>query len=153
MINLTDLNKRIAPYTASAHLTTMTDLDFFGFVVTVTAPDGRKMASATDEQRMIEPVVLSLIEMLEAQMNTKEFEDTYEPTDMVNSPAHYMHGGIETIELIKAFLTPEEFRGYLKGNVIKYRERAPYKGQMEQDYKKGARYWEWLQAETKGENR
>ena len=48
MINLTDLNKRIAPYTASAHLTTMTDLDFFGFVVTVTAPDGRKMASATE---------------------------------------------------------------------------------------------------------
>jgi hypothetical protein len=67
--------------------------------------------------------------------------------DMVNSPAHYMHGGIETIELIKAFLTPEEFRGYLKGNIIKYRDRAPYKGQTEQDYEKAVRYWEWLKGE------
>ena len=65
MINLTDLNKRIAPYTASAHLTTMTDLDFFGFVVTVTAPDGRKMASATEWEWMIESVALSLVNMLE----------------------------------------------------------------------------------------
>lgn len=75
MTNLTELNKRIAPYTASAHLTEMTDLHFFGFVVTVTAPDGRKMASATDGERMIEPIVLSLIDVLEAQMNTKEFEE------------------------------------------------------------------------------
>ena len=151
MIKLTDLNKRIAPYTASAYLTEMTDLDFFGFVVTVTAPDGRKMASATDEQRMVEPVVLSLVNMLEEQMNTKEFEDTYESADMVNSPAHYMHGGIETIELIKAFLTPEEWRGYLKGTLYAYRDRAPYKGQTEQDYEKAVRYWEWLQDELKGE--
>ena len=71
--------------------------------------------------------------------------------DMVNSPAHYMHGGIETIELIKAFLTPEEWRGYLKGTIYAYRDRAPYKGQKEQDYEKGVRYWEWLQAEFKGE--
>ena len=78
-------------------------------------------------------------------------QDTYESADMVNSPAHYMHGGIETIELIKAFLTPEEWRGYLKGNIIKYRERAPYKGYREQDYEKAVRYWEWLQAELKGE--
>lgn len=38
-------------------------------------------------------------------------------TDNVNHPAHYTQGGIECIEAIKASMTPEAFRGYLKGNV------------------------------------
>ena len=41
-------------------------------------------------------------------------------TDNVNHPAHYKVGGIETIDYIEAKLTPEEFRGYLKGNALKY---------------------------------
>lgn len=46
-------------------------------------------------------------------------------TDEVNHPEHYTHGSIECIDAIQAALTPEEFRGYLKGNIIKYiwRER------------------------------
>lgn len=49
-------------------------------------------------------------------------------TDMVNSPPHYTHGDIECIDAIRAALTPEEFRGYLKGNVIKYVWRERHKG-------------------------
>ena len=67
MLDLTDLNKRIAPYTASAYLTEMADVNFLGFVVTVTAPDGRKMASATEKEWMIEPVALSLVSMMEGK--------------------------------------------------------------------------------------
>lgn len=66
------------------------------------------------------------------------------PDDQVNSPAHYQHGGIETIDIIRAMLTADEFRGYLKGNIIKYRERAPYKGKTDEDYAKAKRYWQWL---------
>lgn len=51
---------------------------------------------------------------------------TEETADEVNSPSHYLQGGIECIDAIKAALTPEEYRGYLKGNVLKYvwRERT-----------------------------
>lgn len=44
----------------------------------------------------------------------------------VNHPAHYTQGGIECIDAIQAQLTPDEFRGYLKGNIAKYmwRERS-----------------------------
>lgn len=49
-------------------------------------------------------------------------------TDNVNSPAHYTRGGIECINAIKAALTPEEFRGYCKGNIIKYIWRERHKG-------------------------
>jgi len=41
--------------------------------------------------------------------------------DLINHPPHYQSdNGIECIEAIQAQLTEEEFRGYLKGNMIKY---------------------------------
>lgn len=46
--------------------------------------------------------------------------------DEVSGPSHYTQGSIECIDAIRAALTPEEFRGYCKGNAIKYvwRERT-----------------------------
>ena len=40
--------------------------------------------------------------------------------DMVNSPPHYLKGGLECIDVIRAALDEKEFRGYCKGNNIKY---------------------------------
>lgn len=51
--------------------------------------------------------------------------------DNVNHPAHYNGDGIECIEAIEAQLTPEEYRGYLKGNVAKYVWREKHKGGIE----------------------
>ena len=48
--------------------------------------------------------------------------------DMVNTPPHYTEGSIECIEAIEAQLTPEEYKGYLKGNVAKYLWREKHKG-------------------------
>ena len=53
--------------------------------------------------------------------------------DMVNHPPHYTAGGIETIDYIQAKLTPEEFRGYLRGNILKYSSRAGLKGDADED--------------------
>lgn len=60
--------------------------------------------------------------------------------DMVNSPSHYTAGGIETIEVIKAKLSEEEFAGYCKGNAIKYLTRANYKGRNLEDLQKASWY-------------
>ncbi|QDP62731.1 MAG: hypothetical protein Tp158DCM1229571_45 [Prokaryotic dsDNA virus sp.] len=52
--------------------------------------------------------------------------------DNVNHPSHYTaDGSIECIEAIEAQLTPEEYRGYLKGNVAKYVWREKHKGGIE----------------------
>ncbi len=64
-------------------------------------------------------------------------------SDNVNHPSHYKQGGIETIDFIKAKLTPEEYRGYLKGNVIKYLSRERHKGGAE-DIAKADVYMDWL---------
>jgi hypothetical protein len=46
-------------------------------------------------------------------------------SDPVDHPSHYTSSSIECIDAIRAALTPEEWRGYIKGNVMKYcwRER------------------------------
>ena len=59
--------------------------------------------------------------------------------DMVNSPPHYNKHGIECIMAIEAALTEEEFKGYIKGNVLKYTWRENYKNKVE-DLKKAAWY-------------
>jgi hypothetical protein len=51
--------------------------------------------------------------------------------DVVNHPSHYTDGSIEAIEAIEAALTNEEFRGYCKGNCIKYIWRERHKGGTE----------------------
>jgi hypothetical protein len=51
--------------------------------------------------------------------------------DMVNNPPHYNQSEIECIDAIRAALTPEEFRGYIKGNVIKYMWREQKKNKDE----------------------
>ena len=51
----------------------------------------------------------------------------------VDSPLHYTVGGFEALEVIKAKLTPEEYRGYCKGNILKYIMRANYKGTHDTD--------------------
>lgn len=47
--------------------------------------------------------------------------------NQVQHPEHYTKGEIECIDCIKAALTPEEFRGFCKGNVIKYVYREAVK--------------------------
>ena len=59
---------------------------------------------------------------------------------MVNSPPHYTVGGIETIDYIQAKLTPEEFRGYLLGNSLKYLSRLGKKSAVSDDLGKAAWY-------------
>ena len=51
--------------------------------------------------------------------------------DPVHSPPHYRQGDIECIDAIRAALTEEEFRGYCKGNALKYVWRERHKGQDE----------------------
>ena len=46
----------------------------------------------------------------------------------VNHPQHYQSSGLECIDAIQAQMTPEEFRGFLKGNVLKYLWRERMKG-------------------------
>ena len=55
--------------------------------------------------------------------------------DAVNNPAHYIAGGIETIDFIEA-----KKLGYNLGNVVKYITRADHKGNKLEDLRKAQWY-------------
>lgn len=57
----------------------------------------------------------------------------------VDHPAHYNAGGVECIDAIQAALTAEEFRGFCKGNALKYVWRERHKA-GDQDLEKGGWY-------------
>ena len=68
--------------------------------------------------------------------------DEYEKlNDSISAPSHYKQGSIECIDAIASALTDEEFRGYIKGNLIKYVWREKFKG-GDEDLKKIGKYIE-----------
>lgn len=71
--------------------------------------------------------------------------------DNVKHPNHYTAGKIECIEAIKESMTKEEYRGYLKGQVMKYIWRYQKKGKPLEDLQKAQQYLEWLIEEV-GQN-
>ena len=60
--------------------------------------------------------------------------------DPVNNPSHYNTGDVECIDGIKAALSTEEYRGYLRGAALKYLWRCTYKGKMKEDLSKAEWY-------------
>jgi hypothetical protein len=74
----------------------------------------------------------------------KQLKPIIVPPDNINQPAHYMVGGIETIDYMMAKSSPEEFKGHLRLTAIKYLSRAGHKDNVLQEYKKSAVYLNWL---------
>ena len=68
--------------------------------------------------------------------------------DPVDKPYHYNKGGIECIDAIKASMSVECFKGYLKGNILKYVWRYEEKGGI-QDLEKAKVYLSRLIEELK----
>jgi hypothetical protein len=56
--------------------------------------------------------------------------------DLINNPNHYHKGGIDIYEIMQVKLTPEEYRGFCKGNIMKYLFRCDLKGNTVQDLEK-----------------
>lgn len=83
---------------------------------------------------------------LENRLGTPEWDKPKEnpPEDKINHPSHYTSGDIECIDAIKASMSAEEYRGYLKGNALKYLWRYTKKGAPIEDLGKANWYIERL---------
>lgn len=77
------------------------------------------------------------------------------PTDTMNDavhhPQHYTLPGltVESVDVIRAVLTPEEFKGWCKGNALKYSLRAGRKDPTKevQDLAKAGVFLSWITGE------
>jgi len=92
--------------------------------------------------------------MLDKFVVLPQAEDTEE--DEIHSPSHYrLFPDVEVIQAIEKMLTPKEYRGYLKGSILKYRLRAGKKGMQYntvKDIQKSMQYDKFLEeAEAKAQ--
>jgi hypothetical protein len=84
--------------------------------------------------------------MIDNESDAGSWEEALAFKDAVN-PEHYKRGGIESIDYIQAKLSPEEFAGYCRGNMLKYLSRLGHKDEAAQEMRKAIWYGErWLQA-------
>lgn len=62
-----------------------------------------------------------------------DWEEGFETEDIVNSPVHYSKIGLdfECLDIIRMTLSPTEYRGFLKGNILKYLFRHESKNGLE----------------------
>ena len=82
---------------------------------------------------------------IEYMVSVKECSDfkPMDAVDNVNHPKHYTEGKIECIDYIEDKLTDEEYRGYIKGNVLKYITREKHKN-GDEDLRKAKWYLDRL---------
>lgn len=98
--------------------------------------------------------LMSCIDIYKATENElneaiKIITETEAPADdNVEHPTHYTSGGIECIDAIKASMSSEEYRGFLKSQVIKYVWRYRLKGKPTEDLKKARFYLDRLITES-----
>jgi len=69
--------------------------------------------------------------------------------DPVNNPSHYTDSKFEVIDILQDKMTEDEFRGFLKGNVLKYVMRADKKEKPKEDFRKASWYLNKLIENTK----
>jgi len=98
----------------------------------------KKRAETLSKAVPVKKQVSNVIKDIQMKQAWKDVEWDEEP-DMVNNPPHYNKAGIECIDAIEAALTSEEFKGYCKGNNLKYTWRENYKNK-EEDLKKAHWY-------------
>lgn len=80
--------------------------------------------------------------------NTRETKEV--ELDNVNHPTHYNKGTMECLDVIKACLSNSEFKGFLKGNVMKYMYRKGDKGDALEDLNKACWYAKKLMEQEDG---
>ncbi len=71
------------------------------------------------------------------------FEESKHDSDLIDNQIHYTVNGIQPIQIMKANMTKEEYRGFLEGNILKYPLRYKHKNGLD-DLKKAKTYLTWL---------
>ena len=75
----------------------------------------------------------------DAVTQSKPFVPSNKADDLQVGGDHYKNMGVQPWKAMESWMTPEEFRGFLKGNSIKYLARCNSKGGVE-DVKKARHY-------------
>lgn len=113
-------------------------------VVVATDEDKAKMYSKIEPNPVVTDMALTGVSVADGKPT-----DTM--NDAVHHPQHYTLPGldVESVDVIRAVLTPEEFKGWCKGNALKYSLRAGRKDPAKevQDLAKAGVFLSWITGE------
>jgi hypothetical protein len=113
------------------------------------------VAVATEEEKAkqygkIEPEPV-VTDTASTGVSVADSKSTDTMNDAVHHPQHYALPGldVESVDVIRAVLTPEEFKGWCKGNALKYSLRAGRKDPAKevQDLAKAGVFLSWITGE------
>lgn len=65
---------------------------------------------------------------------------------------HYLESVVEPIKVMEKLFTKEELKGFIKGNILKYRLRMGHKGDIQKEMDKIRVYEQWLAKLERGES-
>ena len=64
---------------------------------------------------------------------------------------HYLESVVEPIKVMEKMFTKEELKGFIKGNILKYRLRVGHKDDIQKEMDKIRVYEQWLAKLERGE--
>lgn len=64
---------------------------------------------------------------------------------------HYLESVVEPIKVMEKLFTKEELKGFIKGNILKYRLRMGHKDDIQKELDKIRVYEQWLEKMERGE--
>ena len=104
---------------------------------------------AVEPRRSIKERLYKYADFLQRQNESNQINTTDRGVkDEVHNPDHYKLSGlnIEVVDVIKAVLTEDEFKGWCRGNALKYLMRAGKKDKSKekQDFEKAGVFISWL---------
>ena len=111
------------------------------------------VATDEDKAKMYGKIELSPVVSEEPStgVSVADVKSTATMDDAVHHPSHYTLPGldVESVDVIRAVLTPEEFKGWCKGNALKYSLRAGRKDPTKevQDLAKAGVFLSWITGE------
>ena len=65
---------------------------------------------------------------------------------------HYLESVVEPIKVMEKLFTKEELKGFIKGNILKYRLRMGHKDDIQKEMDKIRVYEQWLAKLERGES-
>ena len=119
----------------------------------------RRCSSSLDDERSVKFqngsgnvgfLIFSDVEEIVPDSDQKE--TVYVNTGLPKDSTHYQHTLLQPLEIMQRIMAPEEFKGFLKGNILKYSIRGGNKqGEpAEKDLGKVETYSRWLRLAEQG---
>ena len=96
-------------------------------------------------------IVLNADRVQEVSLDTYIVVNADRVQEVEKHDKHYLESIVEPIKVMEKLFTKEELKGFIKGNILKYRLRMGHKDDIQKEIDKISVYEQWLAKLERGE--